>query len=388
MRRSDTLMKVLSVILLIAIICYMGFHLADSLINPLQTTLAVNSRVTSSAHAEGYVVRQEQTLTSAGIVSPVENGKKIAAGGVVAVSYAREEALAVADRMLEIDARIAHLETIIAGSAENSAADSLTDLSSAVNHRELSDLESILYKAEYTFFGTADEENDPSAELSALKEERESLEAYSSGYSYVTARKSGIFAVSTDGFEDISYDSIDGLTPGALQNLFTTPHKSDKAFGKLIIDDTWYFAAIMSAEDVKNLTVGDTATIEFTKNYTNDLTMTVAAISPKSDGKNVVIFSCSTAMADICNVRELSGDVIFSSQTGILTPKEAVYTDEEGVTFVYLLMGLQAQRVDIDIVCDYNENYYLIAPAEGEILNEGAEIIIRGKNLFDGKVVK
>jgi len=44
--------------------------------------------------------------------------------------------------------------------------------------------------------------------------------------------------------------------------------------------------------------------------------------------------------------------------------------------------------VDIEIVCEYNENYYLIEAAPGETLNEGAEIIVRGKNLFDGKVVK
>ena len=51
-------------------------------------------------------------------------------------------------------------------------------------------------------------------------------------------------------------------------------------------------------------------------------------------------------------------------------------------------MGLQSQRVDIEIICDYNQHYYLIDAAAGETLNEGAEIIVRGKNLFDGKVVK
>ena len=70
MRRSDTLIKAISVILLIAIVCYMGFHLADSLLNPLQTTLAVNSRVTSSAEVSGYVIRQEEALNATGILSP------------------------------------------------------------------------------------------------------------------------------------------------------------------------------------------------------------------------------------------------------------------------------------------------------------------------------
>lgn len=144
----------------------------------------------------------------------------------------------------------------------------------------------------------------------------------------------------------------------------------------------------MDSAAAGNLEIGKTAEIEFTKNYTNTLHMTVDSISNPEDGKCTVIFSCDSALTDICNVRELSGEVIFSSQTGILAPKDSVYTDNDGLLYIYLLMGLQAQRVDIEIVCEYNDYYYLISPAQGEILNEGAEIIIRGKNLFDGKVVK
>lgn len=388
MQRSDTLIKVISVILLIAIVCYMGFHLADSLLNPLQTTLAVNSRVTSSGVAEGYVVRQEQSLTASGIISPVSNGKKVAAGGVVAVSYAREEALARADRILEIDTRIAHLKNIINGKADGSALNALTSVSSAIGHRNMSDLDAVIYDAEYTFFGEGDEDDDPQAELEILTAERDELSSYRGGYSYITAESSGIFASSTDGFENISYESIQNLTPSALQGCFSTPKKADNAFGKLITGNTWYFAAIMDSAAAGNLEIGKTAEIEFTKNYTNTLHMTVDSISNPEDGKCTVIFSCDSALTDICNVRELSGEVIFSSQTGILAPKDSVYTDNDGLLYIYLLMGLQAQRVDIEIVCEYNDYYYLISPAQGEILNEGAEIIIRGKNLFDGKVVK
>lgn len=388
MRRSDTLIKTISVILLIAIICYMGFHLADSLLNPLQTTLAVNNRITVSASVEGYIVRQEQVLTSSGIISPVENGKKVAAGGVVAVSYLQEDALATADRILEIDTRISHLKNIISGTADSSVSDTLTAISSAVNNRNMSDIDAIIYDAEYTFFGEGDEDNDPAAELDALIKERDTLSSRTSGYSYITAKNSGIFASSTDGFENITYDTVTELTPSELKELFSTPRKSENAFGKLITGNTWYFITAMDSSAVENLFVGGTANIEFTKNYTNSLTMKVDSISNSVDGMCTVIFSCDTALVDICNVRELSGTVIFSSQSGILTPNDAIYTDEDGALYVYLLMGLQSQRVDIIKICDYNDYYCLIAPAEGEILNEGAEIIIRGRNLYDGKVVK
>ena len=388
MRRSDTLIKAISVILLIAIVCYMGFHLADSFLNPLQTTLAVNSRVTSSAFAEGYIVRQEETLSANGILSPAPNGKKVAAGGVVAINYATKDALARADRLREIETRIAHLEIISEGDTTGSAQDSVLAVSSAVNHRNMADLDAILYDAEYTVMGIWNEENDPDTELNDLRTEHAALSTKVSGYTYITARSSGIFSSGTDGFETVSPDDLKDLTPGTLEKLFSSPKKPDNTFGKLIAGSKWYFAAVMNSDDAKNLTVGESSKIEFTGNYTNSLNMTVENIFPAVGGQCVVVFSGDSAMTDICNVREVSGEVIFSSQTGILTPKDAVYTDEDGTSYVYLLVGLQAKRVNIEIICDYSEYYYLIKAVDGEILNEGAEIIIRGKNLFDGKVVK
>ena len=387
MRRSDTLIKAISVILLIAIVCYMGFHIADSLLNPLQTTLAVNNRITHSAFAEGYVIRGEETLTANGIISPAESGKKVAAGGVVAVNYATEDALARADRLKEIDTRIAHLENISEGTSTGTAQDSVLAVSSAVNHRNMGDLDAVLYDAEYTVMGVWNEENDPDTELAALKSEQAELSSKAGGYTYITTRHSGIFSSGTDGFENVSPEDLTDLTPEKLRGLFSSPKKFDNAFGKLVTDSKWYFAAVINSEDAKNLTLGEDAKIEFSGNYTNTVSMTVENIFPSVSGQCVAVFSADTAMTDICNVRELSGEIIFSSQTGILTPKDAVYTDEDGTTYIYLLIGLQADRVNIDIVCEYNEHYYLIEAASGETLNEGAEIIVRGKNLKDGKVV-
>lgn len=388
MRRSDTLIKAISVVLLIALVCYMGFHLADSFLNPLQTTLAVNSRVTSSAEVSGYVIRQEETLNATGIISPAENGKKVATGGVIAINYTSASALARADRIMEIDTRIEHLEGIIAGSSADSVSDTLFNLSGAVNNRNLSDLDAGIYDAEYAIMGIGNSDNDPQTEIDILKKERRELASSSVGYTYIYARKSGIFSSWTDGFESVTPDELSGLTPTTLENLFANPHKEPNVFGKLITGTAWYFAAVMDVNDADKLTPGEKARIEFNKNYSGDLDMTVVSVSEPISGDCVVIFSGDTAMTDICNVRELTGEIIFSSQTGILTPKDAVYTDDDGTAYIYVLMGLQSQRVDIEIICDYNQHYYLVDAAAGETLNEGAEIIVRGKNLFDGKVVK
>ena len=387
MRRSDTLLKAVSVILLIAIICYMGFHVADSLLNPLQTVLAVNASTLESASCEGYVIRNEKTLSAEGMISPVEDGKKVSAGGVIAVNYTSTEALERADEILNLEERISRLKKLLSSGGQEDAFSSLVSLSLAVNRRELSNLDNLLYNSEYAIFGAGSSTDDPTAELELLSEQLSSLKSQQYGYTYITASSSGIFTSAVDGFERITPDMLTDLTPASLENMFSSPAKTD-SFGKLVSGLRWYFAAVMSAEDASRLTEGGTAKLTFTKNYSATLDMKIEEIGQSTGDKCVVVFSTDSDMTGICSVREVSAEIVFDSYTGILVPNSAIYYDEDGSTYVYLLVGLQSERVDIDIICDYNEYYIIAKAAEGHILNEGAEIITVSKNLFDGKVVK
>lgn len=386
MRRSDTLIKSISVILLIAIICYMGFHLADSFLNPLQTVIAVNASSTESVSCEGCAVRTEETLSAGGMLSPVQDGKKVSAGGVVAVSYDSDAALERADAILELEARIDRLKNISNDSGSD-ASGSIISLSRAVCRRELDDLDSLVYNTGYAVFGVETSDADPEAELSELKSQLSDLKAQQSGYTLITADSPGIFTSAVDGLEYITPDSLEGITPEKLTSMLSAP-RSTGAFGKLVYGTKWYFAAIISEADAARLEKGGRALLSFTKNYSNQVSMTVESISSGSGGKCVVVFSSDVGLSDVCSVREMSADIIFSSYSGILTPDSAIYEDTDGTKYVYLLVGLQAKRVNIEVVCRYNEYYCLVKAAGNEILNEGAEIITKAKNLFDGKVVK
>lgn len=387
MRRSDTLLKAVSVILLITIICYMGFHITDSLLNPLQTVLAVNASTLESASCEGYVVRNEKTLAANGMISPVEDGKKVSAGGVIAVNYTSKEALERADEILNLEERINRLKSLLSSGGGEDASSSLVKLSLAVNRRELSNLDNLVYNSEHAIFGTGASEGDPKAELESLSSQLSSLKYQQYGYTYITASSSGIFTSAVDGFERVTPDMLTDLTPASLENMFSTPAKTP-SFGKLVSGLRWYFAAVMSSEDAARLADVSSTKLTFTKNYSATLNMKIESIGKDTDGKCVVVFSTDTDMTGICSVREVSAEIVFDSHTGILIPNSAIYRDEDGTAYVYLLMGLQAKRVDIDIICEYNEYYSLSKAAEGQILNEGVEIITVANDLFDGKVVK
>ena len=62
-----------------------------------------------------------------------------------------------------------------------------------------------------------------------------------------------------------------------------------------------------------------------------------------------------------------------------------MHTDEDGQSFVYVLEGLQAKRVDVTLLEEYSGFWYA---QKGEDLRQGMEIITQAKDLYDGKVVQ
>ena len=385
MRRSNALITAVSVILLAAILFYFAANAIDSFLNPLKTTIAVEYTIEDTAAVSGYFVRYEEPMTGSGIISPVADGKKVAAGGVVAVTYSSEEDLSVADEIIETEQSIARLET--EKSETEDASTAVSELAAAVAAGDLVNLGNLVYNVEMNVMSSGEAENDSEEELAALKAHLEELKAKQTGAVPVTTDKSGIFSTAVDGLESVSPDMITGLSPNGLRELFQSPMSISGYFGKLISGTTWYFAAVMPAERASEFEAGQKVTVEFTKNYSETVEMTIEELGAETEGECVVVLSSSRGLADVAPVRTADAEVLISRQTGLSIPEEAIYSDETG-TYVYILMGLQAERVDIEVTTMFGDGMYLVQPAEGETLNEGAEIIVRARNLYDGKVVR
>ena len=177
--------------------------------------------------------------------------------------------------------------------------------------------------------------------------------------------------------------------PSALQGLFASKSAlTPQPLGKLIGGITWYYAAVMNLPDAQKLKSGGTAVIQFTKTYNAQLKMKVESIGAAEGGKCVIVFSIKSNLADVTAMRRLTGQVLFESTTGLLVPKEAVHQESGGKTYVYLLTGLRAERVDVAILAQNGDSFVVQDGAEnGTPLREGAEIIVKAKDLYNGKVI-
>jgi hypothetical protein len=392
MRRSDFIIKVMSGILLAAIVCYVGFYLYHSATDPLTTALAVSATTTDSAAAEGYAVRSETVLGgSATTTATVSDGVKVAAGEVIAADYKDIDDLETAAQIRSIELRIQQLSDRLNSSSANQTNDIsaiIGQLAYAVQHKDFSNLDELRLDIENNVFTGGREVSQ--SELDELQAQLETLNQYAAYSTDITTDVSGTFASVVDGFESVKPGDLAGLTPTSLQAMFETPGKlSGNEYGKIITSIRWYFASVMDTDAAEKLSVGGTAEVQFTRTYNAELTMQVESIGTDENGRCVVVFSCTHGLSDVCTIRNLSANVVFNSYTGIRVPKEAVHVDEDGESFVYILTGLQAEEVTVNILCE-DGDYYIVedGAVNGSALRQGSEIIIRADNLFDGKVVR
>lgn len=394
MLRSDFLMKLMSVVLFIAVVAYIGLYIFNAADKPLKTATAYSYTVEDSGSTEGYVVRSETVLqgeTGTPTLMAGE-GEKVASGQTVAVYYEGDAALQRASEIRVLQLKIKEAEADLAASSNLHSLDTdkyVLALSNAIQHQQLGDLEDLTYSIRTLVF-TGSNEQVGAEELTGMKAELNTLLADTSGTHSIVVPQSGLFSSVVDGFESIGPDALEALTPSVLQARFSASQGSSAAtLGKLITGITWYYAAVMNAQDAQKLSDKDTAALQFTKTYNSKLEMKIESIGQEENGQCVVVFSARRNMSEIAAFRKLTADIEYSSLSGLSIPKEAVYEDEDGKTYIYLLTGLQAEKVYVDILTEVDNNYIVKDGAEnGTVLREGADIIVKGEDLYDGKVVQ
>ncbi|MCD8001931.1 MAG: hypothetical protein LUE95_05025 [Oscillospiraceae bacterium] len=400
MKRTDRLTNFISILLFLALLAYVVAFAVRSMQDVTVTAEALAVEYQLSGVASGIVVRDETVLSSSETYIDVsaEDGKLVAVGATLATAVSSEQGLERLNRMHELESEISRVESAL---AETDTADDLTTrddsfsaftaaLASSVARHDMDALDTAALNLKTALIGTDD--GSVSAEhLSELNRELLSLRASStSDTQEIIAESSGVFSSAVDGYEHLSYADIADITPGALQALITAEQEpADGAYGKLVSGITWYFAAVLSAEDAENLTEGQNATLNFGRYYSADLTAKVVSISAEEDGAAAVVFSCSSALADTLSMRSVSADVVFASYDGIRVPAEAVQTDAEtGELYVWTITAMQLERKDIEILYSTDEFVIAARGSTGDALRAGNMIVVSGTDLYEGKIME
>ena len=420
MKQGKSYFTVILWILLAAIAAYFGYHVVSSLYAPLMTATVTPYEAGAGYYASGFVVREEELLYSqyGTTVLNCAEGAHVAANDTVATGYRSEDAKTRQTRIDELSGQIEQLQyawSAVSSVYDQAALDAdiagdIVQLSRYLALRDMnsvSDLSPELKGLILRRTGSGSDSDSLQSRISALQAELETLETQSAGdTSAILAGKAGTFSAAVDGYEAVlTPDILAELTPSKLSAV-RADSSVQSDMGKLILGDTWYYAATMSKSDAETLqkkqAQGIGLTLQFSKSIERSLSVRLESVSEEENGRVVAVFKGRTYLAELTLPRQQGAKIIYKSESGIRIPKEALRAEKvtvnaegerttEQTMGAYCVVGMEARFKPVEVL--YNgENFVLVRSTAGEDqeklrLRHGDEVIITANDLYDRKVL-
>lgn len=403
MKQGKIYTKVILWLFLGAVVCYFGYYIFSAVYAPLTTATAIEYEAGSGSYTTGYVVREEQVVLSHYDITTllVAEGERVSMGQSLATGYRSTDAQDRQGQIQELEHQLEQLQYAYAYSAD--AADQavldseiqlqLEDMNQYVARRDMNSAvdRSASLKGLILRRTSSDADNAAmSQRIADLKQQLEDLRAASSADTRtVAADRSGFFSGTVDGFESVlTVDALQKLTLAQLQSL-EPEEVPETAIGKIIPSSTWYYVTSVPASLLQDVRKGDAVPVTFASVSNDNLTMTVERLGDEENGQQLLVLSCDRYMQDMTLLREQSADVVFSSYSGLRVPKDAIRVTDDQRTGVYILEGSAAVWKYVTLLHDNGESYVVeLDKSSTDNLWPGDEIIVGGRDLYNGKVVR
>lgn len=399
--RSTPIFKILSLAVLVAVVTLLGIEGYRYFHRSVSVSVAYTGQVTDSLSVTGWVVRQETPLpdTSGTLLRQVQEGEKVHAGQTVAMAYASKSALEVVSRLEDAElklqqlqfARSSFLDSDAALKVDSDISDSIlrlhiatADGDYATATQEMSAMKTAVLKRSYSYESL--EQIDQA--IAQTRSDISSLQNQLSGATSVKTAVAGVYSGSTDGSEEtLTPDFLTDVTPARLDALSTG--SAVKSAGKIITDNTWYFAANIPAQQARELQVGQEVTLRLSKGLQQDAPAYVQSISAEEDGQVAVVLSCTRYISQVTLLRHQQGEILLREYKGIRVPSAALRMDEEGSLQLFCRLGAYVYSKPVDLVYR-GDGFCLVRSAQGaadeRILRQGDLVISTARALTDGMI--
>ena len=399
--RSTPIFKILSLAVLVAVVTLLGIEGYRYFHRSVSVSVAYTGQVTDSLSVTGWVVRQETPLpdTSGTLLRQVQEGEKVHAGQTVAMAYASKSALEVVSRLEDTElklqqlqfARSSFLDSDAALKVDSDISDSIlrlhiatADGDYATATQEMSAMKTAVLKRSYSYESL--EQIDQA--IAQTRSDISSLQNQLSGATSVKTAVAGVYSGSTDGSEEaLTPDFLTDVTPAWLDALSTG--SAVKSAGKIITDNTWYFAANIPAQQARELQVGQEVTLRLSKGLQQDTPAYVQSISAEEDGQVAVVLSCTRYISQVTLLRHQQGEILLREYKGLRVPSAALRMDEDGSLQLFCRLGAYVYSKPVDLVYR-GDGFCLVRSAQGaadeRILRQGDLVISTARALTDGMI--
>lgn len=436
--------RILTILLGLFLLTYVGYQIFLMAYSSVEIQTVTAHTTYETLDVDGFAIRSEQILNQATdgyVYYTLENGARVAKGGVIAEIYPSEQDALTYKKITALDADISALQVLQKqGSVSKTNLENINaqiqqtqrGLVKDVTAGQLvnmdawrSELMGLLNRKQILVGKVTDFEE----RLSQLKADRSSLAGTAKAYSgTVTSPVAGYFISAPDGHENtLSYD--DALTLNVEQvktAMASEPAAVPKgSIGKVVGNYEWYLACVVPANKLSQVSEGESLNVRLEFASDDAIPVTVVAIN-RSNDQAVVVLKCSYMSEELSSVRNEKVQILLKEHSGLYVPDRALQFNEENEPGVFVRIGttLHFRRVQIDYhsdnggycICTENVEHLRSAEASREEVSDASEepeeppaeepsepedepaetdeylqlyddMVVGGKNLYDGKIV-
>jgi O6-methylguanine-DNA--protein-cysteine methyltransferase len=398
------LMIILSVVLGVFVISYIGYQVYMFRRTPVKTETALERTVYETIDTKAFFVRDESYIQAKGsgtIVPLVTDGIRVAKGDTVAVMFKDDNSARDFNRINEIEASLTYYKSL-----KNRVGVQTTDLSSlekridsscysyikAIQSGDVISLakyrdslkESITARQLATGGAISVDEK-----IEALENELSKLNKKTGGYTSITAENSGYYISTTDGYENtVEYDSAVEYTVDQVEEILNAkPDENKGVMGKLVDSFNWYVLCNIPTNKVTSFKADRKVKVLLPNSSIQQVETDFIKVNDNKDGKTSIVLCGNEMNETIANLRLEDVQLVINEYNGFRIDNRAI-REVEGEQGVYVLVGNIVRFRKINVI--YSASDYSIfnnVDNESGQLRMYDEVIVEGTDLYEGKVI-
>ena len=360
----------LAIVVIIFAICLL-YNVVSLFINPSDTFMIENGKISSSDEAEGYIIRDEKLFQGEnyknGISQIKTEGQRVAKGDPIFRYYSNNEQNLV-KKISELDSQIQ--EAMEEGNniyssdiavLEKQIEDNIQLIANTNNMSEITEYKKNINSALTKKAKLVGDLSPSGSYIKKLISQRTKYEEkLNSGSEHIKATVSGTVSYKIDGLEEIlTPDSLENLTEDYLKslNLKTgeiVPTSEEK--GKIVNNFYCYLATVISSEEANNAKINDNVKLKLSTG--DEVKASVEYISEQDNGKRLIVFKTTKCVDKLIDYRKISFDIIWWSADGLKVPNTSILKEEDKTYIIRKRVGY-SDKIPVKVLKE-SKNYSII----------------------------
>lgn len=382
-----------AVALIFAICCI--YNIIALFINPSDTFMIENGKISSSEEATGYIIREEKLFQGEnyknGISQIKTEGQRVAKGDPIFRYYSNNEQNLV-EKIEDLDKQIQE-----AMESENNIYSSdiavlekqiEENLLAVTNTNQLSDITEYKKNIDTALNKKAKLVGELSPSGSYIKklisQRTKYEEQLNSGSEYINATVSGTVSYKVDGLEEsLTPDSLDSLTEEYLNSLNIKTGQlvsTSNEKGKIVNNYYCYIATLLDSEESKNAEINDNVQLSLPTG--DEVSATIEYIAEQESGKRLIVLKITKCVDKLIDYRKISFEIVWWSADGLKVPNSSILREDDKTYIIRKRVGY-SDKILIKVLKE-SKNYSIIenyTSLELKELGYSAEEINNMKNI-------